>query len=166
MEFQTIEPFLRYFDRVRSRTLMGIERIPEEKIEWRSREGTFSFGDLIRHLAGIERYMFAENARCRPSRYPGHGAELAQGLDGVVAYMNRLHQESVEIFGALTPDDLQERCTTPGGAQITVWKWLRAMVEHECHHRGQIYWMLGAVGVTAPPIYGLTEEEVKAASLS
>ena len=35
------------------------------------------------------------------------------------------------------------------------------MVEHEVHHRAQIYLMLGVLGVDTPPLYGLTEEEVK-----
>jgi uncharacterized damage-inducible protein DinB len=53
---------------------------------------------------------------------------------------------------------------TPAGTPITVWKWLRAMVEHEAHHRGQIYLMLGMLGVETPPLYGLTSEEVRARS--
>jgi uncharacterized damage-inducible protein DinB len=39
------------------------------------------------------------------------------------------------------------------------------MVEHEAHHRGQIYVMLSILGVATPPLYGLTEEEVKARSV-
>lgn len=57
-------------------------------------------------------------------------------------------------------DDLRRRCKTPAGVPITVWKWLRAMVEHEVHHPGQIYLMLRMLGMGAPPLYGLTEEEV------
>ena len=53
------------------------------------------------------------------------------------------------------------KCTTPAGIPMTTWKWLRAMVEHEVHHRGQIYLMLGMLGVETPPLYGLTEEEVR-----
>ena len=55
--------------------------------------------------------------------------------------------------------------TTPGGASIPVWKWLRAMLEHEAHHRGQLHMMLGMVGASAPPLYGLTSEEVRERSL-
>ena len=35
------------------------------------------------------------------------------------------------------------------------------MIEHEIHHRGQIYLMLGMLGVPTPPLYGLTSEEVR-----
>ena len=39
------------------------------------------------------------------------------------------------------------------------------MLEHEAHHRGQLYLMLGMRGVTTPSIYGLTAEEVQAKSV-
>jgi uncharacterized damage-inducible protein DinB len=70
----------------------------------------------------------------------------------------------MDIFDRLTAADLERKCTTPGGASITVWKWLRAMVEHEVHHRAQIYVYLGMLEIPTPPIYGLTSEEVKARS--
>jgi len=60
---------------------------------------------------------------------------------------------------------IQAQCTTPAGTQMTTWKWLGAMLEHEAHHRGQVYMMLGLRGVATPPIYGLTEEEVLARSV-
>jgi uncharacterized damage-inducible protein DinB len=164
MEILTIAPFLNYFERVRERTQRVIKCIPADKIDWTYKEGKFTFGDLIRHLAVIERYMYAENVRLRPSRYPGHGKELADGFEDVLEFFNRMHDESVAIFRELTDDDLKKKCITPGGAPITVWKWLRAMVEHEIHHRGQLYLYLGMLEITTPPIYGLTSEEVLARS--
>ena len=153
--------FLDYWEKVRGRTLRVVAAIPEDKYDWSYRDGKFSFADIIRHLAAIERYMYAENAQLKPSRYPGNGKELADGPASVRAFMDRMHRESVEIFSRLTADDLNRKCVTPGGTPITVWKWLRAMVEHEVHHRGQIYLYLGILGIPTPPIYGLTSEEVR-----
>ncbi|MFL6261037.1 MAG: DinB family protein [Thermoanaerobaculia bacterium] len=170
MEIQRIEPFLRsfdhqYFERVRERTRRVVLCVPPDRLEWTYKPGAFTFGDLVRHLGAIERWMFAENALCRPSRYPGHGPELAAGYDAVLAYFDRMHEESMAIFRGLTPEDLDHRCETPGGAKIQVWKWLRSMVEHEIHHRGQIYLMLGMLDVPTPPLYGLTSEEVRERSV-
>jgi len=160
MEFSTIGPFLSYYENLRKRTLNVARLIPADKIEWTYKPGKFTFGDLLRHLASIERYMYAENAQLRPSLYPGHGTELAGGYDAVMQYFNRAHQESMDIFSRLTGDDLQKECLTPAGAKLRVWKWLRTLAEHEIHHRGQIYIYLGIIGIEGPPLYGLTSEEV------
>lgn len=165
MEIRTIEPFLHYHAKIRERTRRVVALIPPDRLEWAPREGAWSFGDLVRHLGAIERWMFAENVSGRPSRYPGHGQELADGYDTVLAYFDRMHEEAMDLFRALTPEALQARCTTPGGASIPAWKWLRAMVEHEIHHRGQIYLMLGVIGVPTPPLYGLTSEAVRERSV-
>jgi uncharacterized damage-inducible protein DinB len=161
MEITRTQEFLDYYEKVRRRTLKVMACIPPEKFDWRYAEGKFSFADIIRHLAAIERYMYAENAQLKPSRYPGHGPELAEGRENVLEFFDRLHRESMEIFGRLSAEDLKKKCVTPGGASITVWKWLRAMVEHEVHHRAQMYVYLGMLGTATPPIYGLTSEEVR-----
>ena len=166
MQIPAIEPVLEYLESARGRTRRAVVCIPPADLEWTHMPGRFTLGDIVRHLAAIERWMFAENVRGQPSRYPGHGRELADGFEATVAYLDRMHAESVQIFGALTPEQLAGRCVTPGGASIPVWKWLRAMLEHEAHHRGQLHMMLSMRGVSAPPLYGLTEEEVRARSIS
>ena len=160
MEIKTINPFLEYYEKIRARTKTAIAQVPADKINWTYREGKFTFADLIRHLAAIERFMYAENVKLKPSRYPGHGKELADGYQNVLAYMDQMHQESMQIFTSLSDQDLQKKCTTPGGIEITVWKWLRAMIEHEIHHRGQIFTYLSMLEVKTAPVFGLTSEEV------
>jgi uncharacterized damage-inducible protein DinB len=166
MEIKNIDAFLEYLDKVHQRTLRVVRCIPPDKLDWSHAPGKFTLGDLVRHIAAVNRYMFAENVQGRPSRYPGCGKELADGYDQVVQFMQRMHHESVEIFSRLSPDDLNRKCETPGGASITAWKWLRSMVEHEIHHRGQIYLYLAMLGVATPPLYGLTSEQVKERSVT
>ena len=134
--------------------------IPPGSLEWATAPGKLSFGDIVRHLATIERYMYAETVHGRPSIYPGQGRDLADGYAETVARYDRLHTESRLLFGELTDERLTEKCVTPAGGGISVGKWLRAMIEHEAHHRGQLYLMLSMVGVRTPPLNGLTEEEV------
>ena len=77
---------------------------------------------------------------------------------------DRLHVESRALFAALDDAAMQRKAVTPAGAAITTWKWLRLMLEHEAHHRGQLYLMLGLLDVPTPPIYGMTATQVQAAS--
>src|SRR5882724_5876348 len=161
MEIRSVEQFLEYWGSLRGRTRRVVTCIPPDRLEWTYRAGAFTLGDLVRHLATIERYMYAETVAGRPSRYPGCGRELADGYDAVLAYFDRLDADAKAIIGALSDADLERKCQTPAGAAITTWKWLRAMVEHEAHHRGQIYLMLNMLEVPTPPLYGLTSEEVR-----
>ena len=156
----TSEELLPYWTSVRERTRRIVQLIPADDIEWTYAPGRWTFGDIVRHLAGIERGMYAETASGRPSGYPGHDRSLAEGRDSVLRYLDQSHAESMTIFASLTPEQWNGKCSTPAGTAITTWKWLRAMVEHEAHHRGQLYLMLGMRGIKTPPIYGLTEEEV------
>ncbi len=160
MRIDNIDEFLTYYERIRNRTERVVEAIPLESFDWTYKTGKFTFADILRHVAALERFMFAENACGRPSLYPGYGPDLAASPREVLAFFRRMHEETVQILSALQPEDLQRRCTTPGGASLPVWKWLRAMVEHEIHHRGQIYIYLGILGRPSPPLYGLTSEQV------
>ncbi len=161
---QDTTSFLSYWRNARSRTVRVLAALEPEDLEWAPMPGSFTFGDLFRHLAGLERFMFAENVQGRPSTYPGHGVELAPGLDGLGAYLDRCHEEALAIFGRLTDTDLLAPCQNPAGAEMATWKWLRAMSEHEAHHRGQLYLMASLRGRTVAPLFGLTEEELAARS--
>lgn len=156
--------FVGYWRGVRQRTRRLLPLVPADRLEWGLTPDRWTFGDLFRHLGAIERWMYGENVQGLPSRYSGHGRELADGADAVASYLDRMHEESCQIFAALTPEQMTGKCTTPAGTPITTFKWLRAMVEHEAHHRGQIYLMLGVLGVEVPQLFGLTEEEVRARS--
>jgi uncharacterized damage-inducible protein DinB len=161
VQIRTATEFLDYWNSVRARTRRLVMCIPPDRLEWTHRHGAFTLGDLVRHLAAIERDMYAETVAGRPSRYQGCGRDLADGHAAVLEYLDRLDRESRAIIGALSEADLARKCATPAGVPITTWKWLRAMVEHEVHHRGQIYLMLNMLAVPTPSLFGLTSEQVQ-----
>ena len=158
------EDFLHYFGQIRGRT-MRLERcIPREKIEWTCRTGEFTLGDLARHIAATELYVFAECAVGRSSRYKGCGRDLADGLENVIAFIERMHSESMEIFSSMTQQDYEKKGTSPEDVPITAWKLLSSMLEHEVHHRGQTYVYLGILGVPVPSLYTLNARQPEALS--
>jgi len=159
-----LDEFLHNLERVRERTRRVAACIPADQVEWTYKEGAFTLGDLVRHIAVTERFIWAETVNNRPVAYVSHGRELADGRDAVLAFLDRLHEESLAQFRALTPAMLSDRCFTPAGIPLTTWKWLRMMPEHEIHHRGQLYTMLGMLNVPTPPLYGMTSLEVRQVS--
>src|ERR1700678_3778118 len=139
-------------DFLRERTMRTVRCIPPDKIEWTCRQGEFTLGDLARHIAMTERSVSAECALGRPSRYPGCSRNLADGLENVIAFMERMHAESLDIFRHMSDEEWNKKAKSPEGHPVTAWKMLRAMLEHEAHHRGQIYVYLGILGAPAPPL--------------
>ena len=148
---------LSYIARAHERTRRVVFLIPPDEYDWAPKHGWFSLGDLVRHLAATERWIYAENALGMPSRYPGHGRDLADGHDATLRYYDRMHAESMAIFATLDDAALARKVTTAAGVAVTHWKWLRAMVEHEAHHRGQLYLLLAKRGLGGEQGSGLGE---------
>jgi uncharacterized damage-inducible protein DinB len=165
MEITSMSTFLQYYERIRQRTSKLVALIPPDKIDWTYKTGKFTLGDLVRHIAAIERFMFAECVSGKQSRYKGCGREYGSTFDEVADFFDRMHIESVEIFRSLGDAQLNVNCKTPAGEDIRVWKWLRAMVEHEIHHRGQLYIYMSLLDIKTPALFGLTSEQVIAKSV-
>ncbi|SFN79547.1 Uncharacterized damage-inducible protein DinB (forms a four-helix bundle) [Chryseobacterium oleae] len=161
MEITSVQSFIDYYEKVRARTLRLIEVVPPEQLDFSYKPEKFTIGDQIRHIAAIERYMYGETISGRKSAYQGCGKELADGYDNILAFFNEMHRQTIEIISRLSDEDLNRKCLTPPGNEISIWKWLRAMIEHEIHHRGELYIYLNLLDVKTPQIYGFSAEEVQ-----
>jgi uncharacterized damage-inducible protein DinB len=155
-----MHPTLEYFESVRTRSLRVMEYIPEDKLDWSYQSGKFTPGDVCRHLALVERRVFAQALQGLPPEYHGCGKEFGATKAEIKQLIAKLHAESLEIFNSFSAEEMEEKALTPDGKPITRWKLVRIMTEHEVHHRGQLYMYLGLLGVSAPPVLGLTAEEL------
>ena len=109
MEITNINTFLDYYGKIRERTNRLIAVIPPEHMDWAYRPGKFTIAGQIRHIAAIERYMFAETILGNPCSYSGCGKELANGYNEVIGYFNEKHEETLAILKKLGNDDLQRK---------------------------------------------------------
>ena len=85
MEIQDLREFLNYFGKVHERTMKVVRCIPPEKVDWRFRDDKFTIGDLVRHIATANRYIFMEVIQGKPSAYAGCGKHLAPTLNDIIA---------------------------------------------------------------------------------
>jgi uncharacterized damage-inducible protein DinB len=169
VEIQSVAEFIKYWRGFRGRTRRTLAAFPMNAGPWRPAEGAFCVADLTRHLGRAERDFFVARA-CGLAPRVALGAEAALGkgadseLAGAVAELDALHEESCAMLAELEkregPGALQRRVTTPVGAEIAAWKLLRAMCEHEAHHRGQLSLCLRMLGTDPPPIFGHKAEAV------
>lgn len=160
MEINSIESFLSYCEKTRDITKKVIAVIPPDKLDWSYMEGKFTLGDLVRHIAAIERHVFAEVAAGKPPRYAGCRKDIVDGYDNIVMWFNELHLQSVEILKSIPDSSLSKNITSLDGNKIPLKNFLRALIVHEIHHRGAMCIYLNMLQVTTPPIIGLMEEQV------
>ena len=160
MEITSMQNFLNYYEKTRQQTNKVIMAIPKDKLDWSYKQGKFTFGDLIRHIAGIERYVFAEVVTGSKPKYKGCGKEIVDGYDAVLEYFHEMHKQSIELFKTVADESLKQKIKSLDGKEIELGNFLRALIVHEVHHRGALCIYLNLVGGESPPVIGLKEEQV------
>jgi uncharacterized damage-inducible protein DinB len=157
----SIAAYLDYFEGIRRRTVHYIRAVPPDRIDWLPREGEFTCGDIVRHLAAAEK-MYVGLVTNYHWRYGGHARGVHNTLEEVIAHLNACHQESVAALSAVPDSYLMELrvALSPDTPPVRVWRGLMAMVEHEVHHRSQLASYLTWMGVEPPQIYGIKVEDI------
>ena len=153
----SVVEFIRYFKRVRARTLHFIEALPAERLDWSPQAGEYTCGDIARHLAAVER-MDVEAALGAGWHYGGHDRALADDLTGMRAYLAQSHTQAMARLGTLPDAELAARRADLEGNPVAVWRILMAMVEHEVHHRSQLATYLALMGIRPPQLFGVHME--------
>ncbi len=160
MEIKTTAGFLSYYEKTREGTHKILQVIPHDALDFSYKTGKFTVGDLVRHIAAIERNVFAQLVVGNSPTYKGCGKELADGYENVMAYFEEMHRQSMQIFGALSNEDLAKKIKSLNQQEVSIAIFLRALVIHEVHHRGALCIYLNLLGVATPPIMNLTAEQV------
>ena len=136
----SVAEFARYWDGVRRRTWAAVDRVGPELLDWAPRPGEMTCGEIVRHLAGAERFFVTKVVEDRFTEDLDPGPALGHA----------------ETRARLAPRrDLH-------GVPVKAWRLLMAMVEHEVHHRSQLDCYLALAGVEPPQIFGRRMEDVLA----
>ena len=156
----SVAEFGRYWDGVRRRTWTAVDRVEAARLDWAPRPGEMTCGEIIRHLAGAERFFVAKvvEDRFTDDLTPGAGLDRA----GSRALLERVHREEMARLAALDDGTLASPRRDLDGGTMKAWRFLMAMVEHEVHHRSQLDCYLAEMGVEPPQVFGRKFEEVAA----
>ena len=154
----SVGDFIRYFEGVRRRTCSVIERVSPALLDWRPRPGEFTCGDIVRHLAGAERFFVTKVLEDRWTMDLEPGPPLDHAATR--AHLDQVHRDEMARLAELPDGRLQTPLPDLDGGQVKTWRLLMAMVEHEIHHRSQLDSYLSEAGVEPPQLYGYRMEDV------
>ena len=156
-------------EREESATRRLLERVPEDRLEWRPHERAMSLGQLALHVARIPGDvggMLGPDAVPAPDfgsvPTPGSRAEILEALDEAMAAareaVGSLDAASISAPVRLTANE-QEVASMPRGAVLRF-----ILLNHWYHHRGQLALHLRMLDVEVPATYGASADEVRLGS--
>lgn len=154
-----IKEYVKYLDGVHKRTMQYVKAIPEELLDWKPSEDKFSIGDLLRHIASA-RLMFLDIFEHGSWTYAGHDTSKGSSLEDISHYLESCQIKLTEGLLKLGNDLLSNKVLTLHGHEVSAWRILLSMAEHEIHHRGQISTYLQMNKMEPPQIFGLKIEQV------
>jgi uncharacterized damage-inducible protein DinB len=159
-----IEGLLQEFEREAQTTRRVLERVPNDKLQWRPHPKSRTLGELALHIATSPAGV-AELSAQSPAQAPRFAGEPSpQNVSELMSTLDRTVERTKALLGGM--DDLAATETwrlMNGDRELLAMPriaFLRAiMLNHWYHHRGQLTVYLRELDVAVPSIYGPSADE-------
>ena len=157
------ELLIQEFDREIANTRKTLERVPEEKWNWKPQEKSGTLGWLAGHIATLPR--FGTIIVKTPSlEISGANIPRVEKHALLVDTLDQAAQETRAALSRVTDDQLRENWTLTNNGQtiftLPRYHALRAMCfNHIIHHRAQLTMYFRQLGVPVPGLYGPSADE-------
>jgi uncharacterized damage-inducible protein DinB len=159
-----VDAILSEFEQETVTTRRVLERVPEDKFDWKPHAKSMSLGQLALHIAqvpgAIAGFVSAPTlALSAPFTQPP-----ATSIDEVLAGLDKSVAKVHDILGGMDDDTATSTWTlTAGGKTLMSVRRLdiirSLMLNHWYHHRGQLSVYLRELEVPLPSIYGPSADE-------
>lgn len=147
-----IRDLVQRWQEVRRDLLRAVDMLSDEQLAFTPREGLWSLGQVLRHIAQAEEYWFRFVVRRELAERPRFTAEQYATVAAIKELLTTVHARTEGYLLTLQAEDLDRVITTPRGEQIALRWILWHVFEHEIHHRGEVFLMLGLLGMEGPDL--------------
>ncbi len=140
-----------YWSAVRQGLFEALDLLRDEQLDFTPCKGLWSLRETIVHIASTEdgwlRY-YTQNRRHEPEPQPADYATISS----LKTLLDEMHQRTLEQFAIDPPGMMEQVCRLPWGGEVSMGWAIWHVLEHEIHHRGEVYLMLGMMGIEAPDV--------------
>ena len=137
---------------VRAGLHQALDGLTEEQLAFVPREGLWSLGTVACHIANAEDGWFRYVAARKVDEWPSIDEEQYRTVASIKALLDEVHSYTLAYLQQIDVTDLDRTIAAPWGAELTLRFIIWHVLEHEIHHRGEIYLMLGLMGIEAPDV--------------
>jgi uncharacterized damage-inducible protein DinB len=161
------ESILPEFDHETATTRALLERVPDDKAEWKPHHKSMSLGQLSMHIANLPRWAFYTLERTEFDTNPPDGVRATSPAYESASKLLQVYDANVAATRALlartTDGEFMVQWTLKNGGKsmfsmprIAVFR--SFVLNHAVHHRGQLSVYLRLLDVPIPSIYGPTAD--------
>lgn len=159
------------FDQEMANTRKVLERVPDEKWNWKPHEKSGTTGWLAGHVATIPEWLTVtlntESLDYAPVGGPSYTPPKTENRAQSLAVFDKCSSEARAALNAATDQDLAKGWTLLAGGQeiFTMPRiaCIRGMIlNHLIHHRAQLTVYLRLLNVAVPGLYGPSADEAQA----
>jgi uncharacterized damage-inducible protein DinB len=147
-----------HWDAVRQGLLQALDQLTNEQLQFTPRPELRTIGAVACHIASAENGWFGHCVWRETAEWP---ADFSEAEYASVAAINdllgRVHDRTKAYLAAIpadapSPAGVDQAIVLPWGPQVPLRWVVWHVLEHEIHHRGEIYLMLGLLGMEAPDV--------------
>jgi len=162
------EMMLPEFDHEMANTRKTLERVPNDKFDWKPHQKSFSMVALATHLATLPSWggmMFeSDSFDLAPKGEPVPANQPAKSVEDLLAKFDQsISKTRAALAGASDEDLLKTWTLLKGGETVLAMPRVAALrtfvLNHNVHHRAQLGVYLRLNDIAVPSIYGPSADE-------
>lgn len=160
--------YLAEFNQEMATTRRLLERVPQDKLDWKPHSKSMSLGQLASHLAQLPDWMSsiitADHFDFRPPNAPPYAGANCKSSEELLDLFDGSVETARKAIGEVREDNLDAEWTLKAGEHRIFaaprWSVYRGFgVNHIIHHRAQLGVYLRLLDVPVPSSYGPTADE-------
>ena len=159
-----VDALLPEFDHEMTTTRKVLERVPEDKFDWKPHAKSFSLGALAAHVAALPTWGVEALTRSEIDIAGGQPPAAPASKTGLMAAFDENAAAARSALAGKTDGELLATWTLKRGGKA-IFSMPKAAVlrsfvlSHLIHHRGQLSVYLRLLDVPVPSIYGPSADE-------
>jgi uncharacterized damage-inducible protein DinB len=142
-----------HWKEVRKGLFQALDRLADTDLNFVPREGLWSLGTVARHIANAEEGWFRYAGTRELAEWPGaYTARDYPTVASIKTLLSEVHERTEAYLTTLGVADLDQVLDMPWGEELSLRWIIWHVLEHEIHHRGEIFLMLGLLDLEAPEV--------------
>jgi uncharacterized damage-inducible protein DinB len=137
---------------IRRGLFAALDLLDDEQLAFTPREGLWSLGTVAVHIAEAEEGWFRYVVTRELEKWPDWSLQDYATVAAVKALLAEVHDRTWAYLETQDESDLDRIIDAPWDEQFPLRWVIWHVLEHETSHRGEIYLMLGLMGMEAPDV--------------